>query len=430
MTTAPGPPSPVRPQGRLGGAVDAPPPVVVRSERIDLTGALLARLPAATGALAWVRDGQGLVGWGEAARLEVRGPDRFERAQQWWRALVGGLDVDDDVQVSGSGPVAFASFTFDDDSAESSVVVVPEVVLGRRDGVAWLTTVGAPPRLSSPRRLTAPRRLSYSRGQMSVTEFRAAVIEAVQRISRGELAKVVLAHDLVATADAPIDPRFLLAGLADRYPDCWTFAVEGLVGATPELLVSLHSGDVTARVLAGTTARGGDADDDRRRHDALLHSAKDQEEHAYGVASIVTSLEPHCEELGGTDAPYLLDLSNVAHLATDVRGTAAAGTDAFDLVRAVHPPAAVGGTPTPVAVAMIRTLESMDRGRYAGPVGWVDAAGDGEWGIALRCAELDGASARLFAGCGIVAGSDPDAEMAEAQAKFVPMRDALEGLRT
>jgi menaquinone-specific isochorismate synthase len=424
MTSAQGPSFAARSSAAGDG------PLTVRSEQIDLTGGLLGRLPSSDGALAWVRDGHGLVGWGEVARLEVRGPDRFALAQAWWRDQVARFDVEDDVRVSGSGPLAFGSFTFNDDSEESSVLVVPAVVLGRRDGVAWLTTIGTPPRLSSPQPLSAPGWLSYSSGQTSVTEFRAAVTEAVAQIAAGALAKVVLAHDLLATDEAPIDVRYLLAGLADRYPDCWTFSIEGLVGATPELLVSLHDSEVTALVLAGTIARGGDADDDRHRHEALLASAKDQEEHRYAAESLVTSLAPHCASLADTSAPYLLDLSNVAHLATDVRGTVSPGNDVLDLVRAVHPPAAVGGTPTPTAVAMIRALESMDRGRYAGPVGWVDAAGDGEWGIALRCAQVNGRVARLFAGCGIVADSDPDEEMAEAQAKFVPMRDALEGVRS
>ncbi|MGZ4608742.1 MAG: isochorismate synthase [Actinomycetes bacterium] len=431
MTTAPGRPTSGGALGSADSSADrsAQPDLVVRSEAIDLTGTLLGRLPAASGALAWVHGGQGLVGWGEVARLDVHGPDRFALAQQWWREQVGRLTVDDQVRLPGSGPVAFASFAFDDESSARSVLVVPEVVLGRRDGVAWLTTIGTPPRLSSPQPLTPPDRLRYAHGATSVTAYRAAVEEAVRRIGRGELAKVVLAHDLMATADEPIDPRYLLAGLADRYPDCWTFAVEGLVGATPELLVALHDGRVTSRVLAGTTARGGDEAEDRRRHEALLRSDKDREEHRYAAESLLEALTPLCGAVTASDEPYLLELSNVAHLATDVTGTVGPGHDVLDRVSAVHPTAAVGGTPAERAMVAIREIEAMDRGRYAGPVGWVDAQGDGEWGIALRCAQLDGSTARLFAGCGIVAHSEPDAEVLEAQAKFVPVRDALEGVR-
>jgi menaquinone-specific isochorismate synthase len=423
MTTAPPPPAPA------SRAAASTAPLDVRSEAIDLTGGLLGRLPTSAGALAWVHDGQGLVGWGEVARLEVRGPGRFAQAQRWWREQVERFTVYDDVGAVGSGPVAFASFAFADDSTEPSVVVVPEVVLGRRDGQAWLTTFGTPPRLSSPQPVAPPDLLRYAHGEASVTAYRAAVAEAVRRIAAGQLAKVVLAHDLVALADGPIDARFVLAGLADRYPDCWTFAIEGLVGATPELLLSLQDGRITSRVLAGTTARGGDEVDDLRLHEELLHSAKNLEEHRYALDSLTQALQPQTTAMTASTTPYLLPLSNVVHLASDVAGTVVGGRDVLDLVAAVNPSAAVGGTPTPVAVRMLRELEGFDRGRYAGPVGWIDAQGQGEWGIALRCGLLDGNAARLFAGCGIVADSDPDAEVAEAQSKFVPMRDALEGVR-
>ncbi|HSR24157.1 MAG TPA: isochorismate synthase [Candidatus Eisenbacteria bacterium] len=402
-------------------------PTAVRSVPVDLPGGLLDRLPLPEGVLAWVRDGEGLVGWGEAARFRARGPARFTRARDWWRRLAASWSVEDEVEVPGSGPVAFGTFTFDDGPGDS-VLVVPRVVLGRRGGTTWLTTVGDAPRPATPTPADRPTGLRYAAGQTSVTAYRQAVQEAVGRIRRGALAKVVLAHDLVATADAPIDPRFLLAGLAGRYPGCWTYAVDGLVGATPELLVSRHGEQVLSRVLAGTAARGADPSDDRARVAALLSSGKDREEHRYAVDSLTEVLAPHCADLTVPDSPYVLELSNVAHLATDVTGRLADAACALDLAGALHPTAAVGGTPTGAAVRLLRELEGMDRGRYAAPVGWVDARGDGEWGIALRCAQLDGASARLFAGCGIVAESDPDAEVLEAQAKFVPMRDALEGV--
>jgi menaquinone-specific isochorismate synthase len=180
--------------------------------------------------------------------------------------------------------------------------------------------------------------------------------------------------------------------------------------------------------LAGTAPRGADAADDESLRTGLLRSAKDIEEHRYAVESVTSLLTPHCADLSVPTAPYVLELPNVCHLASDVTGRLRDGADALALAGALHPTAAVGGTPTEVAMQLRRDLEPMDRGRYAGPVGWVDARGDGEWGIALRCARLDGRSARLFAGCGIVADSDPGAEVLEAQTKFVPMRDALEGV--
>jgi menaquinone-specific isochorismate synthase len=206
-----------------------------------------------------------------------------------------------------------------------------------------------------------------------------------------------------------------------------------MVGATPELLIRREDTEISALVLAGTNPRGSDAAEDEALGAALLASAKNTEEHAYAATGVRETLAPLCDQLAADPSPFLLRLANVQHLATAVTGRlAAAGNghparpSALALAAALHPTAAVCGTPTEVAMELIRELEGMDRARYAGPVGWVDARGNGEWGIALRCAEIDGRRARLFAGGGIVAGSDPAAELAEAQAKFRPMQDALE----
>jgi menaquinone-specific isochorismate synthase len=399
---------------------------------------LLALVPA-TGALSWVRRGEGLVGWGEAARLEVSGPRALTEAAAWWDDLSARLSAADPVGVPGSGAVAFASVAFDP-AAGSSVFVVPEVVVGRRDGVAWMTTISAPgrpgpaPLPARPEPAAAPTRLRYADGALDPVTWCAAVAAAVRRISDGELAKVVLARDLLVTADVPLDPRRLLDRLASRFPDCWTFAVDGLLGATPELLLRRTGRELSSRVLAGTAPRGAGAEDDRLAT-ALLGSAKDLAEHALAVDSLVRALEPYCSELTAPEGPSLLTLANVRHLATDVTGIqrrsgARGAAGLLDLVAAVHPTAAVCGTPPDRAAALIGELEGMDRGRYAGPVGWLDTRGDGEFGLALRCAQLspdDPASARLFAGCGIVAGSDPAAELAETQSKFAAFQAALEG---
>jgi menaquinone-specific isochorismate synthase len=404
--------------------------------RSDDAAALLDRLPA-TGTLSWVRRGEGMVGRGEAARLEVTGPHALTEAAEWWAAYTDGLDVDDDLGIPGSGPVLFASIAFDP-VAGTSVFVVPEVTVGRRDGVGWITTIGdvdprdvpaAPPAATDGE---TPLRLRYADGALDPATWCAAVATAVQRIGAGELAKVVLARDLLVSADVPLDPRRLLRRLAARFPDCWTFAVDGLLGATPELLLRRTGRRLSARVLAGTAPRGAGADD-RRLAEALLGSAKDRAEHALAVDSLVRALEPYCTTLDAPAEPELLTLANVRHLATDVSGTQRrrgprGGAGLLELIGAVHPTAAVCGTPTPDAAALIGELEGMDRGRYAGPVGWLDARGDGEFGLALRCAELVGDdSARLFAGCGIVAGSDPAAELAETQSKFAAFQAALEG---
>ncbi|TFV88342.1 isochorismate synthase [Blastococcus sp. CT_GayMR16] len=408
---------------------------MVTTVRSDDAGALLDHL-ATEGQLSWVRRGEGLVGRGEAARLEVTGPHALDEAADWWASYTDGLDIDDDLGITGSGPVVFASIAFDP-VAGTSVFVVPEVVVGRRDGVGWITTIGdvdprEVPAASPTWDDAAPPRLRYADGALDPATWCAAVATAVERIGAGELAKVVLARDLLVSADLPLDPRRLLRRLADRFPDCWTFAVDGLLGATPELLLRRSGRRLSARVLAGTAPRGAGADD-QRLADALIGSAKDRAEHALAVDSLVQALKPFCTTLDAPAEPDLLTLANVRHLASDVTGTqrsrgprGAAGL--LELIGAVHPTAAVCGTPTRDAAAVIAELEGMDRGRYAGPVGWLDAHGDGEFGLALRCAELVGDdSARLFAGCGIVAGSDPAAELAETQSKFAAFQAALEG---
>jgi menaquinone-specific isochorismate synthase len=400
---------------------------------LDDVPELLDLLPA-DGALSWVRRGEGLAGWGEAARLEVSGPDALARAARWWTAYTAAADVDDPLGVPGSGPVVFGSVAFDP-ATGTSVFVVPEVVVGRRDGVAWVTTVGdrAPQLQARPDPGGDAPRLRYADGALDPASWCSAVAAAVRRIRAGELDKVVLARDLLVTSDEPLDPRRLLHRLAARFPDCWTFAVDGLLGATPELLLRRRGRELSSRVLAGTVARGAGAEDERLAA-ALLTSAKDRGEHALAVDSLVTTLQPWCSSLDVPAEPRLLTLANVRHLATDLQGvqrrTGRRGrAGLLELVGAVHPTAAVGGTPTDAAVALIAEIEGMDRGRYAGPVGWLDARGDGEFGLALRCAELcpDGATARLFAGCGIVADSDPAAELAETQAKLTAVQAALEG---
>ncbi|MEV8442504.1 isochorismate synthase [Actinosynnema sp. NPDC051121] len=384
---------------------------------------LLGGLPAPTGALSWVRDGTGLVGWGEAARFEVSGPDRFAAADRWWREFTDDLDVDDELGVPGTGPVAFVSMAFSDRPGHS-VLVVPEVVMGRRNGHGWLTTIGD----SGKRRVEPVRRPSevrYSDGQVSVTGYREAVRAAVERMRAGELDKVVLAHDLLAVADKDIDHRFVLEGLARRYPECWVYAVDGLIGATPELLLRRSGSVVDSRVLAGTTwPHDGMTDDELAA--ALMSSGKNRGEHEYAVTSLVETLRPFCDTMS-VDGPSVLRLPNVSHLSSDVIGTLSGTPSLLALGEALHPTAAVGGTPRADAIAMIEELEGMDRGRYAGPVGWIDGNGDGELGIALRCAQVEGRTARLFAGCGLVAESDPDSEVHEAHAKMRPFREALEG---
>jgi len=407
----------------------APERLAVRTVPADDPGDLLARLPGPA-VTAWVRRGEGLVGWGEAARLVLpAGHDRFVAGEKWLRELTDEAAVADEVGVPGSGLVAFGSFSFDPGSA-GSVLVIPRVLLARRAGLSWLTTVtggSGPPLARAATEVSAPAELRWSDGSLTALQWQQAVSAAVARIRAGELRKVVLARDLHALASEPIDERLLLTRLAARSPDSYAFACAGLVGATPELLVRRQATEVSSLVLAGTAPRGGTPEEDAALSAGLLASAKNAEEHQYAVDSVRDVLGALCDDFEEADAPALLRLADLQHLATPVRGTLAREVSALSIAAALHPTAAVGGTPAETAMELIRELEGMDRGRYAGPVGWVDARGNGEWGIALRCAEVSGCRARLFAGGGIVADSDPDAELAETQAKFRPMRRALEG---
>jgi menaquinone-specific isochorismate synthase len=353
--------------------------------------------------------------------------------------------VDDQVAEAGCGPVAFGSFTFDS-ASDGSVLVVPETIIGRRDGRSWLTTIrpraaagmplwpvpgwpGEP--AGAPSSLPVPAEIRWHDGSLSAPDWERAVAAAVRRIRDGQLSKVVLARDLHATAARDFDVRIILQRLTERYPDCFTFACGNLVGATPELLIRRQDDDVSSLVLGGTVPRGRDAAEDARLGAALLASAKEREEHEYAVVGVRSVLAERCDRLQVDPGPSLVRFANVQHLATWITGRLNARQSGSDhsvlaLADALHYTPAVCGTPAEAAMELIRDLEQMDRGRYAGPVGWVDARGNGEWGIALRCAEVDGRRARLFAGCGIVAGSDPAAELAETQAKFAVMQFALE----
>ncbi|GAA1781154.1 isochorismate synthase [Nostocoides veronense] len=398
---------------------------------------LLTLIPAATPAsqvCSWVRHGEGLVGWGSALDFATRGSDRFAQAADWWREVCSAAVVRDDLARPGTGPIAFGSMAYAAASQDDSRLVVPSVVVGRRSGRAWLTTatvgeaVPATPELIPASDPSSPGEIAFADGPKTAAEWEIAVAEAVTRITRGDLDKVVLARALVAQGEQPIEPQWLLRRLAAAYANTWVFAVAGLVGATPEMLVRLDRGLATSRVLAGTIRRTGDDDHDLALAASLARSSKDLEEHEYAVRSVADSLARHCGSMNVPETPFVLHLPNVMHLATDVAGAVDDGSTSLELAASLHPSAAVCGTPTPAADALITELEGMDRGRYAGPVGWMDAAGDGEWGIGLRSGRLDEADPRtitLYAGCGIVAGSDPDDEVAESDAKFLPMRDAL-----
>ncbi|MBB1483840.1 isochorismate synthase [Tessaracoccus sp. MC1865] len=398
---------------------------------IDDPGALERFLPETGPSTAFLRRGDGFVALGEVARFET---DRLDAADVWWEEISGQIDHDSEVLGEfGTGPVAVGTFSFDPDrSEERSVLTVPEVIIGRRGGLSWITKLG-PARgnatLPSPGEpVRPPAGVTSLGGSMADHEWTDIVAAVVSLIRKGEVHKVVLARDLIARADNPLDLRFVLRELMATYPMTWAYLVDGMIGATPELLVRREGGLVTSRVLAGTVW-GDDEDADPIRLAArLAKSSKDISEHEFAVESVARALAPYCNAMNVPEAPSVLKLPNVMHLATDITGVVDGAASAMTLAAALHPSAAVCGTPTHLALDVISELESLDRGRYAGPVGWVDTHGDGEWAIALRGGQVRPETPneiQLFAGAGIVADSSPESELAETGAKFVPMLQAL-----
>lgn len=400
--------------------------------------------------LAWLRGDRGAVGIGEALRLEFTGPDRFTEAAATWRDIADSATVDDPVSMPGSGLVAFGTFAFADSSATVSTVIVPEILVAQHRGQWWITRVtsaapgaeGADPEL--PEATPAGEWPGVSFADLtdfdadSVRKYLGGVSEATARIASGALEKIVIARQIESSLSASTDLRVPIRRLAERYLDCWTFAVDGLIGASPETLIRSTGGAVSGRVLAGT--RGRHADDaarDARARDELLTSSKEQHEHVFAVQSVVTALSPHVEELRVSEEPFALKLPNVWHLATDLGASLGASASALTIVDALHPTAAVAGTPTRDAIASIDEIEPFDRGRYSGAVGWIDHNGDGEWVIALRCAQVsegsdaagaaDSGTLRIVAtaGGGIVDGSDPSGELRETVSKFKPVSEAF-----
>ena len=381
--------------------------------------------------LLWMRRNQGLAGIGTALRLEFSGPTRLTDAAAAWRDVAAAATVTDPLGRTGTGLLAFGAFAFDASSAQSSVLIVPQVIVGREDGQCWVTRIwptgGTKPELPlALRPLGHEYRISLLPGALPADGYRTAVGEAVGRIAAAHLNKVVLARDLVGHLPAESDLRRAVSELALGYPDCWTYAVDGLVGSSPETLIRADHGEVNARVLAGTMSRGADAAADLEAALHLATSSKDGDEHAFAVQSVLASLRPHTSHLTTSEIPFTVKLPNLWHLATDVEGTLSDGSTSLDLIAAMHPTAAVAGTPTESALALIRELEPFDRGRYAGPVGWVGADGDGEWAIALRCAQVTPTGdVTAYAGCGIVLDSEPDRELAETRMKFRPIVEAF-----
>lgn len=428
------------------------PPPELHVQVRELEGApseLVDWAPTATGLLTWLGKEQQIVGWGEALRIEVQGDHAIREASVYWNAVTDSAKVANETPHAWADVAPFALASFGFAAKTPGFLIVPEVALVRRGDVTVLVTASVrsanskdPQGGNLPSRLRAatsspavgessrpedetisfhpsnPATMYTKPGRMTQSQWRKAVSELIDSLRMGVASKVVLTRDIVVHSEESIDERFLTKRLAHLYPSTWVFAVNGLVGATPELLAALDSGVVTSRVLAGTAAPSGGS--------ALFASMKNRSEHHFAVESVARALSPLADTLDVPAEPFLLQLPNVVHLATEVTA-AVPQSNVLDIVDALHPTAAVCGTPTKFAFDLLDKLEGTERGRYSGPVGWIDGRGAGEFGIALRCGQLseDHHEIRVFAGGGIMPDSKPDVELAETHAKMRPILDAL-----
>jgi isochorismate synthase len=386
-----------------------------------------------TGGAAMVRDGQGVAGQGDALRWSIdQAPDGSPRYTTHVRDRLADFESPD----VAIGPVAFGSIPFEPGLA-SRWIIPSRIVRRDPNGDPWLLEIGAvsgqepfEPALALEDPPTPADELerAYIPSQ---DDYMTSVSRAVDLIRTGPLRKVVLARAMDVREGRPFDPRKLLIRLRAIEPSCYSFAFplgpgRQLVGASPELLISRFGREIRANPLAGSAGRSGDPSEDRASAERLRTSAKDKEEHSIVVEAVARALRPFCEELRFDREPSLEETANVWHLSTWFRGTLRdPSVCVLDLVAALHPTPAVCGEPREDALAAIRDLEGVPRGAYAGPIGWMDARGDGVWALALRCAEISEARARLFAGAGIVVGSVPERELEETERKFRAFLDPL-----
>jgi isochorismate synthase len=400
------------------------------------------------------RDGFALAGLGEALTIEARGPGRFgevaSRAREVAREAISDDPAEDPARPPAAGPVFMGGFAFAHDGGSSpewsslppASLVLPEVALSRQQGEARMTlsavvhpdddadsvvdrllqrTAELAP---APMPLVDPDPIQPTRVASAAppSHYEHAVERAVERIRAGELEKVVLAREVRAHAPSPHDPAAVFGALRELFPACYCWCVgtpeAAFVGASPELLVRRDGQRAQTVALAGTTRRSADPSVDDHLGEQLLQSTKDREEQAIVARRIERTLDPVSLWVAASDEPVLVKVHNVQHLATPIRAQLADPVPAVELVGMLLPTPAVGGEPREVALPLIPALEGLDRGWYAGAVGWTDLAEDGEFCVALRCALLRGPVAHLYAGCGIVSESVPADELAETEVKL------------
>ena len=395
---------------------------ITLSLKVHIRSASAPKTIELAGANVFLHEGKLIIGYGIAQRLSSTGANRVEQLAKAWQELVESSEISDEVSVPGAGLIGLTSITFSPKSQAESVIIVPARTLVIQEGHCYEVVAGPDQTMESGAQPSG----QFVEGEQSSSGFISSVEEAIKEIQGGDLEKVVLARDLVLPASAASDLAGALERLHGRYPHCWTYKVESVFGASPELLIRSEGGEVSARVLAGTAGRGTDPDVDRAIADGLAHSLKNKHEHSLAVDSLVQALEPYCSVIESDSEPFSLALPDLWHLATDVRGKLRSSTSLLDVVAALHPTAAVAGTPTDKAMQLIEKLEPFDRAGYAGPVGWLSSDGSGEIAIALRGGVIEPGVIRALAGSGIVGESDPEAELSETELKFRAVRWALD----
>ena len=384
----------------------------------------------------WLKDGVGFIAIGSAIEVD---------ADQVTETLAA-IEVDDQVMLPGSGAIAVGALPFA--ASETARLTIPQQVIGHSaDGKYWMTEIRSSrdnqdnqDNRDNQISTTPQSQIAHSKqvsenahessaheyplvrtGGTSRSEWSAGVSAVLAAIDKGEVEKVVLARDLVLRAQSPIELRSVLYALTQQQQESFVYAHRGLVGASPELLIRRNANLATSTPMAGTAA-GTDAE----AIASLANSPKDAREHEVVVEAVVGALSPYTVSVARVRGPEILVLPGVVHLATTIEvDLSSDAPGALELARILHPTPAVGGWPVNESRQLIAANEKVARGRYAGPVGWVDHLGNGEFAIALRSAEINGEIARCFAGAGIVAGSDPDAEWEETERKLAPMLDAL-----
>ena len=395
--------------------------LVARTRRVDHDLDLLAL--AGRDGVVLERGRTGLAGRGVAARVLLAEADD----------ALAAIGTDDEVGIPGSGPVAFGALPYR--AGATTELVVPEVVWGRADdGTRWVTTItptdGAQPDTGPQAEPPLPAPSSVKVQPVRPAEWWCELVaratKAIRSAPADGLSKVVLAREVLVEADVPFDRAVVLQRLRRAYPGCYLFQVDGFLGASPELLVGRTGDVVRAQPMAGTAPRGGDPATDARLAAGLLASPTYRREHQITIDMVFDTLLPWCSYLDYEPEPSVVGVANVQHLATMVEGRLSQPAPSIlELVRALHPTPAVNGWPRDEARTWIEANEGFDRGRYAGTVGWVDARGNGTFAVSIRCADIEGSTARLVAGNGIVEDSDPDTELAETQNKLQALLGAL-----